>query len=79
MFTTDHGPFFALDLARDMIPLIASCEPGGGLFFEETTYCERIQSISANYPVSSPPEPVEQGKARRRTYSQGGTQEKGKR
>lgn len=61
MFTTDHGPFFALDPARDMMPLIASCEPGGGLFFEEMTYCGRIQSISADQLVSSSPDPLEQG------------------
>lgn len=48
VFTTDHGPFFALDSAREMMPLIAAWEPGGGLFFEETTYCGRTQSISAS-------------------------------
>ena len=28
VFITDHGPFFAPDPARDVIPLIACCEPG---------------------------------------------------
>jgi hypothetical protein len=53
VFTTDHGPFLALDAAREMMALIASWEPGGGLLLEETTYCGRTQSISAKQPVSS--------------------------